>query len=87
MATDAEILAVFRFCNDAYEGGHFETIAEKLRGQLPDEADTIVAWLSATYPASAQLGQARAEFAERAGATLPTLIGTDRAAKILSRLG
>ena len=88
MSDESRMREIFRSCDKAFCEGRFEEV-----GQQMDTLDLAqlglnltVGWLSATYPATRQLGDYRVRFVARVEPFLIAQIGAERTANILSRL-
>ncbi len=85
---DLALRIIMRWCDAQFRGAGFGRVSEALdivdTGALP--GDIVVGLLSATYPATAQLGPSRKRFVELARARLMTEFGASRTESILSRL-
>lgn len=89
MSDEERMREVLRTCDTAFKEGRFEEIGLALDGlDLKDLGpNLLVGWLSATYPATRQLGEHRVKFVERVCPLLVEHIGEERVARIMSRLG
>jgi len=89
MSLDSQIRSIVRWCTANFDLLSFEPVANHLKRLEPETlpGDVLVAWLSATAPASIQLGTAREEFAARVRPRLVREFGEERVQRIYSRLG
>lgn len=89
MTVDQEIRSIVRWCSANFDLLMFEPVAGRLKYLEPAvmHPDIMVAWLSATSPASIQLGTAREEFVARVRPHLVQAFGEERVERIYSRLG
>lgn len=89
MTIEQEMKVLIRRVDSAFQEGRFSEVADEMGVLDVDTMDPnlVVGWLSFTYPARRQLGDARVAYVARAKVRLEATIGPDRTANILSRLG
>jgi len=79
---------LLRWCNDHFEAGRFDEVAKVLDAIDPDDThpQTLVSFLSTTYPASKQLGEARTRYAKKIYPALSQAMTSEVVDRIYGRL-